>query len=102
MAEKKKELDPKTETPKYLYQLTQKFMLGYIQQDSVPKAKKREFAKMCLANKKEVTRGKTTFTVLDATPVRKWFAGEFFPDLLKKKKTKTEPSFFDQIKELLK
>ena len=102
MADKKKELDPKTETPEFLYQLTQKFMLGYIQQPSIPKEKQQEFARLCLDNKKEITRGKASFTVLDPAPVRKWFAGEFFPELLKKKKTKSEPSFFDQIEALLK
>ena len=99
--EKKKELDPATEKPEFLYQLTQNFMLGYIKQESIPKKDKKWFVDLCKANKKEVTRGKATFEVLDISPVRKEFAKKYFPDLAEKKKAGKKKSFFDELDELL-
>lgn len=101
MADKKKvvELDPTKDVPQYLYQITQEFMLGYIKQKKISNEDRKWFKELCLENKKEVTRGNSTFTVLDISPVRKGFAEKFFSDIEFGKKPK-KPSFFDELDSL--
>ena len=100
MAEKKEvvELNAAKEDPKFLYHLTQKYMLDYVQKRGTV-ADQKWYYKLVLANKKKVERGGKTFDVLDQTKVRKEFAKKFFPDLLKKAK---KDSYFDKIEALLK
>lgn len=99
MAEKKVELDPKTQDPKFLYHLTQPYMMEYVKA-KCNDADKEWFAKLILANKKTVKRGDSSFTALDQTKVRKEFAKKFFPELLNTKK-KARPSIFDEAEALL-
>lgn len=92
MADKKKELDAKTEDPKYLYHLTQKYMTDYVDargtiDDQI------WWYELVLQSKKQVTRGDSEFTVLDLSKVRKAFAERFFSNLGKKESKK--PSIFD-------
>ena len=101
MADKKKELNPLTDTPEFLYQLTQDFMLGYMKQDKISKADKKWFVSLCKDNKKKIKRGDAEFEVLDASPVRKEFAKKYFPNLIEKKKSGKKKSFFDELEELI-
>lgn len=102
MADKKIELDPKTQDPKFMYHLTQEYMKGYVQAKA-SKADQIWFYKLVLSEegKKQVTRGGKTFDVLDQTYVRNAFAKKFFPELLENKKKKGKPSYFDEIAALL-
>lgn len=92
--EKKVELDAKTQDPQYLYHLTQKYMLDYVENRGTTKDQKW-FYELVLASKKTVKRGESEFDVLDTTKVRKEFAKRFFPDLGKRDKKKE--SYFDII-----
>ena len=101
MADEKKkiELDAKTQDPKFMYHLTQKYMKDYVQVRGT-KEDQIWYYKLVLANKKKVKRGKAEFDVLDLTKVRKAFAKRFFEELGKKGPKK--PTYFDEIEKLLK
>ena len=89
------------ENPKFLYQLTQNYMLGYVKERGT-KEDRIWYAKLGLANQKEVTRAGKTFTVLDIQKVREEFAGRFFSNLLERKKNGTKkPTYMDELKALL-
>ena len=94
-----KELDAATEDPKFMYHLTQTYMKEYVQK-RCSKEDQIWFYKLVLGSKKEVTRGGKTFEVLDQTKVRQAFAEKFFSNLLDKK-SKSKPSYFDEIAALL-
>ena len=99
MAEKKAELDAKTQDPQYMYQLTQNYMLDYVQARGTKKDQ-IWYYKLVLGSKKPVKRGEKEFEVLDIQAVRKAFASKFFPDLGKARPKKV--SYFDKIEALLK
>ncbi len=100
MAKKKEELSI-SENPKYLYQLTQKYMLGYVKERGT-KEDRIWYAKLGIENQIPITRAGKTFDVLDIKTVREKFADRFFDYLLdnSKKNTKKE-SYVDQLKKLL-
>lgn len=96
---KKPELDVH-EDPKFLYQLTQSYMLKFVKERG-NKEDRIWYAKLGLDSQKEVTRSGKTFMVLDVTTVRNEFAKRFFPYLLEKKPSATKKSYTDELKELL-
>lgn len=94
-SEKHVELDAKTQDPKYLYHLTQKYMLDYVNargtnEDVI------WYCELVLKNKKKVKRGDKEFEVLDLTPVRKAFVERFFDDNFGKANKKKD-SYFDIV-----
>ncbi len=91
-------LNPLTDTPTSLTQLTQSFMLQYMRAKGSDE-EKAWFKELCNANALQRTNnlnGKPT-QVLSLQPVRRAFAEKYFPQLLKKKQGKT---FFDELNEL--
>ncbi len=97
---KKEELSVK-ENPKYLYQLTQKYMLDYVRERGT-KEDRIWYAKLGIDNQVSVTRAGKTFDVLDVKTVREKFAERFFNYLLDKNNKNTKkPSYVEQLKQLL-
>lgn len=90
-----------TEQPKYLYQLTQDFMLAYIENMASPDDQ-IWFSDLVEASQKTVTRGNKTFTATDTQKVRDAFARKFFKYLVEKKSNNHKPSYVDKVRELRK
>ena len=97
---KKEEIDV-NQNPKFLYHLTQKYMLDYVK----TRGKKEDriwYAKLGLSSQKKVTRAGRTFDVLDVQKVREEFAKRFFPNLLDRKNSGTKKAtYVDELKKLL-
>ncbi len=97
---KKEELDVKKD-PKFLYQLTQNYMLGYVKERGT-KEDRVWYAKLGLANQRKISRAGKDFEVLDIQKVREEFAKRFFPNLLDRKKNGTKkPTYKDELEALL-
>lgn len=91
-------LNPLTDTPTSLTQLTKNFMLQYIKAKGTDE-EKAWFKELCNAHAVQRTNnlnGKTT-KALSLQPVHRAFAEKYFPQLLRKKQGKT---FFDELDEL--
>lgn len=91
-------LNPLTDTPASLTQLTEHFMLQYIRAKGSDE-EKAWFKELCHANAVQRTNnlnGKTT-KALSLPPVRRAFAEKYFPQLLRKKQGK---NFFEELDDL--
>ena len=93
-------LNPMTDEPKKLAELTQKFMLDYIKLKGTPEDKKW-FVELCESNLETKVNNLTHAEIqsVKIKPVRKAFASRFFSHLLKKKGKK--PTFLEEVRGLL-
>ncbi len=95
----KSNLNPATDTPSTLTEITQDFMLGYIKAKATEE-EKQWFKKLCNDNikkKKNNLTGQEVDTV-DIKVVRHEFALKYFPNLIKTKKKGS--TFLDLVNEL--
>ncbi len=95
----KSNLNPATDIPSTLTEITQDFMLGYMKLNATEE-EKTWFKGLCNSNVKKKPNnltGKEVNTV-DIKVVRREFALKYFPNLIKPKKKGT--SFLDLVNEL--
>ena len=95
----KSNLNPLTDTPSTLTQVTQGFMLEYIKAKGSDE-EKQWFKKLCNANIIKKKNGLTGEEVdaLDTKVVRREFVAKYFPHLVKQKKKGV--TFLDMVNEL--
>ena len=100
---KKEALNPLTDKPQSLSDLTLNYMLGYIKAKGSKEDKKwyAEKVKSYWGKKFNNLSKKEIEAVTDIPALRRDFADRFFPNLLSKKRGKTKKSYLDMVNELL-
>lgn len=100
---KKEALNPLTDKPQSLSDLTLNYMLGYIKAKGTEKDKKwyAQVVKSYWGKKYNNLAKAEIEGVTDIPALRRDFADRFFPNLLSKKREKAKKSYLDMVNELL-
>ena len=101
MSKEKNTEIPYTQVPEFKYQITQKYMLDYVENTKGPEDW-IWYADLCDASQKEVTRGNKTFESLDIEKVRTAFIDRYFIDTFEAKKKTAKPTYKKKINDLRK
>lgn len=99
MAKDKKTEIPYTQEPEFKYQITQQYMLDFVENTQPPEVQ-LWYCDLVDTSKKTIDRGGKSFETLDIEAVRAAFIEKFFKEKFEKKKASSKPKYQDKVNEL--